>query len=160
MVNTGETYRTYPLEQVADVILQLAKAKGKGLTPLQLMKLAYISFGWYLAVTNTRLFHERIEAWRYGPVMPHLYRITKIWGKKTIPLETISVRQDSMDEFGKAFLAKIYNHYGHLTGIQLSSLTHQAGSPWDRVYQDGVPGIEIPQDLIREHYKDQLRETV
>ena len=147
---------TYRITSVADKILQLAKAQKRGLTPLQLMKLAYISFGWYIANFETRLFAERIEAWRYGPVMPRLYRITKVWGRNPIPLDKISDQPNSIDERGSEILGLVFNAYGHLSGIQLSSLTHQDGSPWHKVYRDGVPDIEIPEHLIYEHYKGML----
>lgn len=37
-------------QTVADDILKLAKRRGLELTPMQLVKLAYIAYGWYLAI--------------------------------------------------------------------------------------------------------------
>ncbi|MFK7838206.1 MAG: hypothetical protein AB8B60_18500 [Sulfitobacter sp.] len=40
------------------------------LTPMQLMKLVYISYGWYLAMHNAKLFNDRIEV-SYPPKFGH-----------------------------------------------------------------------------------------
>jgi uncharacterized phage-associated protein len=62
---------------VADEILKIAKRKGLHITPMQLLKLVYIAHGWSLAILGRDLFPDRIEAWKYGPVIPDLYRATR-----------------------------------------------------------------------------------
>ena len=146
----------YPLIDVADEVLRLSKSEGRALTPMKLMKLTYISFGWFIANYNRRLFPERIEAWRYGPVMPHLYHTTKEWGRNVIPFDKIDAEQKSIDGDGSKFLELVLNAYGHLSGIQLSQLTHQEGSPWHQVYRPDEFGIEIPERIIYEYYKGRL----
>jgi uncharacterized phage-associated protein len=139
---------------IADQILRLAKQAGKMLTPLQLMKLVYISHGWSLGIRNVDLFSDRIEAWKYGPVIPNLYHATKQFGRAEIPLALIDDSKPSaVDEETLSFLADVYSKYGSLTGVQLSNLTHQGDTPWAQVYKPGVFGIEIPDALIQEHYK-------
>ncbi len=146
---------THYLLPVADEILRLSKTEGRELTPLQLMKLSYICYGWYSATDGARLFQERIEAWRYGPVMPALYHQTKRWGRGPIP-EIPDSRPTSIEKSLSVYLRAVIDRYGHLTGRQLSSLTHQKGSPWDQVYRPGVPDIEIPHDVIARYYKAKL----
>ena len=146
----------YPLISVADEVLRISKRDDRLLTPMKLMKLTYISFGWYIANYDQRLFPERIEAWRYGPVMPRLYHTTKEWGRDSIPFDKIDAEQNSIDGEGSKFLKLVLDAYGHLTGIQLSQLTHQDGSPWHQVYRPNVLGIEIPQDVIHKYYKGLL----
>lgn len=58
----------------------------------------------------------------------------------------------------RAFLCYVYSKYGHLDGIALSSLTHQSGTPWDQVCEDGVLNLEISDDLIRNYYLALLHE--
>ena len=42
--------------------------------PIKLQKMLYISFGYYSFYNNDQdLFCEKIEAWRYGPVVPDYY---------------------------------------------------------------------------------------
>ena len=52
---------------IADYILAKSDMMGKSLTPMQVLKLTYISEGYSLAIDGERLFGDRIEAWKYGP---------------------------------------------------------------------------------------------
>lgn len=148
----------YDVLSVADAILRIAKAKGQQLTPMQLVKLTYIAHGWSLAIRDKDLFRNRIEAWKYGPVIPDLYQATKQYGRNPMPLDLIGGEEDfpvSPDD--KKFLEEIFEAYGHLDGIKLSYLTHQAGTPWTEAY---VPGLnaDISDARINEHYKALLSE--
>jgi len=99
------------------------------------------------------LFHNRIEAWEYGPVIPDLYRATKEYGRNPIPWYKISDEEASLDEATRRFLQSVYDIYKKFIGIQLSYLTHKSGTPWDKVYQSGVLNLEIPNELIKDHYE-------
>ena len=144
---------------IADEILKIAKRKGRQLTPLQLMKLVYISHGWSFPILGKDLFGNRIEAWKYGPVIPDLYHVTKQYGREPIPLDMIDDPETSaVDAPTRRFLENVFEQYGHLSGVALSSLTHRAGTPWDQVYRDDVFNIEIPDDLIRAHYQQRYDE--
>lgn len=140
---------------VADDILRVAKSQGRSLTPLQLMKLTYIAHGYALGLGVGDLFDARIEAWKYGPVIPDLYHTTKIYGRNPIPLNRIG---DGRALVGHAadVVDKVMAKYGHLSGVTLSNLTHRAGTPWSQVYEDGVLGIEIPDATIQSHYRSLL----
>jgi len=140
---------------VADDILKIAKRRGMALTPMQLMKLVYISYGWYLAMHNAKLFKDRIEAWKYGPVIPNLYQSTKRFGKSQIPTNLVAdgpISNSSMD----TFYDSIVENYAQYSGIALSNLTHRQGTPWQQVFQPNVMGVEIPDHLIRDHYQQGL----
>jgi len=144
----------YPAHQVAEAILREAKRACRSLTPMQLMKLTYIAHGWSLAVTGRDLFEDRIEAWKCGPVIPTLYQATKHFGRYAIPIAMVGDPAERLlEEPDAALVADVYQKYGHLSGIQLSDLTHRHGSPWQKVYSDGVFNIEIKDDIIRQHYK-------
>ena len=140
---------------VADDILKTAKRKGQSFTPMQLVKLVYISYGWHWAMHNTKLFNDRIEAWKYGPVIPNLYRATKRFGRDKIPTNLVSNSPISNEDM-KGFYESIVNNYGKYSGIALSNLTHRQGTPWQKVFQSNLLGIEIPDHLIREHYQQEL----
>ena len=148
----------YDALTIADEILKIAKAKGKALTPMQLMKLTYIAHGWALALLKRDLFPNRIEAWKYGPVIPDLYQATKSYGRNEIPLHAIGdVNETKVDPQTKAFLSSVFDTYGSFTGIQLSALTHKSGTPWAQVFRPNVMGISIPDDLIKRHYEELYR---
>jgi uncharacterized phage-associated protein len=146
---------TMTAQTVADDILKIAKRRGMSLTPMQLMKLVYISYGWYLAMHNAKLFNDRIEAWKYGPVIPTLYQSTKRFGRNEIPLELIADGPIS-DPRMEAFYDSIVGNYGQYSGIALSNLTHRQGTPWQQVFKPNVMGIQIPDNLITAHYQQGL----
>lgn len=145
----------YDVLDVADAILKIAKKKGKELTPMQIVKISYIAHGWSLALRDKDLFKNRIEAWKYGPVIPDLYQATKSYGRLPIPAAAIGDVSDMpVSEEDADFLEKVFDKYGHLDGISLSYITHKAGTPWTTVYQPGVMNIEIPDELIVRHYRE------
>lgn len=150
----------YDAITIADTLLKIAKRDGKSLTPMQLVKLVYIAYGWFFAIFDRKLFNNRIEAWQYGPVIPDLYHETKIYGRSPIPLHDIGEPNDILilEEDVKEFLEKIFKAYDGMDGIQLSSLTHRPGTPWTQVYQPNVHGIQIPDELICKHYKELANE--
>ena len=146
---------TYSAITIADQILRIAKSKGQALTPLQLMKLVYIAHGWSFPVRGCDLFENRIEAWKYGPVIPDLYQATKHFGRNPIGLNFVGEPSELVvDPSTKSFLESVFDAYGHMSGIALSSLSHQSGTPWQQVYQDGVYNKQIPDALIRDHYME------
>lgn len=147
----------YDVITIADSILKIAKQQGRRLSPMQLMKLVYIAHGWSLGLRGKDLFPDRIEAWRYGPVIPDLYHATKKWGRDPIPLDKVDGDLE-IDPTTEAFLRDVFAKYGHMDGIKLSNLTHKPGTPWQQVYRDGAFGIEIPDTLIRTHYEQLLHE--
>ncbi|KAF2516032.1 Panacea domain-containing protein [Flavobacterium foetidum] len=122
------------------------------LTPLKLIKLVYISYGWYLETFNSeRLVNESPQAWKFGPVFPILYNHLKKYGKKFVkePIENIST--EVISEEDAKFLDKIWSIYGVKDGIYLSALTHKEGTPWSETYPKG-DNLIIPDSLIKAHY--------
>ncbi len=142
---------------VADQILKSAKKQGKELTPMQLVKLTYIAHGWSLVVLGKDLFADRIEAWKYGPVIPNLYQATKIYGRNPIPSSVIDENSPSgLSESDVEFIDDFVSKYGNLDAYALSNMTHQPGTPWSKVYKPNVFHIEIPDELIKSHYNELL----
>lgn len=139
---------------VADDILRVAKARGKALTPLQLVKLTYIAHGYALGMGVGDLFNSRIEAWKYGPVIPDLYHSTKSYGRNPIPLDRIGDGRALTGDAARV-VDCVMDRYGDHDGIALSNLTHRAGTPWQQVYVEGA-NVEIPDDRIADHYRQLL----
>ena len=136
---------------IADEMLKVAKQDNKHLTPLKLIQLLYIAHGFRLGRDNVPLFSNKIEAWKYGPIIPDLYRSTKKFGHKGIPFDLIGDTSVVSPEV-RNFLEEVYNVYGHLSEVTLSSLTHQVGSPWDLIYDLYGQGEEIPDETIKKYY--------
>ncbi|OYQ80500.1 hypothetical protein B9T19_04385 [Ignatzschineria sp. F8392] len=68
----------YRAIDIANYILWYAGEKGhEGLTALKLQKILYYVVTGYLKKTGEFLFNEKIEKWRYGPVIPSVYHTFK-----------------------------------------------------------------------------------
>ncbi|XYK78759.1 MAG: Panacea domain-containing protein [Labrenzia sp.] len=133
-------------------LVDIAAEHGNTLTPMQLLKLVYIAHGWMLGLYGVPLIRDRIEAWKYGPVIPNLYHAVKHCRDSAVPPNIGYNPADQLGPVEENLLSQIYNIYGKSSGISLSNLTHQPDTPWDRVYRDGFSHIPIPNDTIQEHY--------
>lgn len=153
----------YPAKAVANEFLALAKADGKTISPMKLLKLVYFAHGWYLAFTGQPLIQERVEAWQYGPVISTLYHEFKKFGNDPITEEAEDVRVEGGkitpftpriddENLGKALIAKVWQNYGQYSAGQLSSATHQEGTPWAQIYKPGERSLVIPDEVIKKYY--------
>lgn len=148
----------YDPATVANHFISLASEEDRRLTPMQLVKLSYMAHGFSLAIKDRPLLDEPVEAWRYGPVIPSLYRKLKTHGNGGVDkaisrfFSTESLASEDAD-----LIAAVYKKYGRLTGGQLSFLTHKVGTPWHDAYRSNEYGIELDNASIRRHYADLLR---
>ena len=92
------------------------RAQAGPLDPLRLQKLVYYSQAWSLAWDHRPLFGEAIEAWRWGPVAPSLWRRLNA-GVQGNPTALSQTEQETV--------FAVLNFYGRLTGPQLVDLSHR-----------------------------------
>lgn len=144
---------------VARAFLRLANREGVAMPPLKLMKLVYLAHAWFMAHFDGRpLVSDRVEAWDNGPVFPDLFKSIEKYGKRHVERVQKSRREallgfsTTLDDDETELIEAVYHHYKHLKGSQLSWLTHQEGSPWDRTWDDCEPYQIIDSDVIWEHY--------
>lgn len=143
---------------VANRFLQLAKNKGRTLTPMQLLKLVYIAHGWMLGACGRPLIKNDVQAWTYGPVIPDLYR--KIAKYRSNPVEYIDTTEDeNLDEESLAIIDGVYKAFYKLSGPALSRITHKKGTPWSQTYAPGEFGKTISNDIIQDYYAAKLLES-
>lgn len=140
--------------KVAREILNLGKEDDRPLTPLELIKLTYIAHGWSLGLNEKPLVSENAEAWQYGPVFPGLYHALKRY--KANPVEEVPVGEEEYfveepTEDDMKIIRSVYKSYKKYNGIQLSTLTHQPGTPWDRTWKKSQGSI-IKNKVIKEHF--------
>lgn len=145
----------YGPAKVANAILALANAcePRRFVTPLQLIKLVYVANGWSLGLDRGPLVNEPALAWTYGPVIPSLYNLVRQYRSSPIqgPLRDDGSTAITLDD--QELIEAVYNAYGHLSGPQLSNMTHLPGSPWSQIWSNGAGQNEvIPNDVIEQHY--------
>ena len=129
------------------------KAKVNDMTLLKLMKITYIAHGWMLGIHEKSLFSEDVEAWKYGPVIPELYRETKQFGRS--PVTHLPDEYDfEPNEDEESIIKQVFDNYSAFTAGQLVELTHRKGTPWHIVKKTRGygPGTIIPVDLIQKYY--------
>ena len=146
---------------IANQILTFADGDGHSLTSMSLLKILYFSQGWHLATLGTPLVAQPFEAWKYGPVVRVVYDQIREYGKKPISNKlkifdiatadyvdaSVILPDESSDVLFNTFL-----YYGKFHAYTLSDLTHERGSPWERVWNEAdrraIPGMIIPNEQI------------
>lgn len=137
---------------VADHILMKASQQDLEITPLQLMKLVYISHGWMLGLYGQPLFSDSVKAWKYGPGIPELYRKIKKYRASPIT-DKLSDSNEKFSEEESDIIGQVVEIYGEFSGIELSAMTHEEGTPWYDTWREGGKFSNIPDSLIEEHFK-------
>jgi len=136
---------------VANRFLELAENGCTTLTPMQVLKLVYLAHGWMLGLYHRPLIKQRIEAWKYGPVIPSLYDAMRHFRGNPVT-GFLSAADNILDPDEADIVQQVFSNYGHLSGGALSRLTHKPGSPWEQIYRDHYAGDTIPDDLIENYY--------
>ncbi|MEY8495777.1 type II toxin-antitoxin system antitoxin SocA domain-containing protein [Lachnospiraceae bacterium 29-91] len=126
---------------VANNILQKGFNTENDITPMKLQKLTYLVFKKYYQDTQTILFPERFEVWKYGPVVRSIYNEFKKYGGnvireygKDLDGSILIVNEVASPQFKNA-LDTIWKKYGEYGGIPLSEMTHRQGTAWYKAVQ-------------------------
>lgn len=153
-------------ESVANYFIQKSFDTGVPLTPMKLLKLVYIAHGWHLGYFHAPLINDGVQAWRYGPVIPKLYRQIKHYGRGEIdaPLFGHGKLGDGSEppphEQTLPLLDRVWEVYSQYDGVRLSAMTHLPDTPWDKVWRasggDNYSGAIIGNDLMEEHYRGKI----
>jgi len=151
---------------IANFFIKCSFSTGDELTPMKLIKLCYIAHGWNLAIFNNPLLSEPVFAWKFGPVVANVYHAFKGYGNSRITSYANTNQGIEMpsDPNTEALLQKVWDVYKRFDGVQLSTMTHQKGTPWDIVWNEmgGKDRLDviIPDDIIEDHYKKLLNRPV
>lgn len=157
----------YTPSHIANFMLERAEREDRRLSPMKLLKLVYIGYGWNLAI-GEKLFDEAIRAWPHGPVVRSLYHEFKHYGKTGIRELSVNFDLDSGDisvprvpkgdEKANVILGKVWGVYRHFSGWDLRDKTHEPDTPWSQIYNKHGQDAAIPDDLIAEHFTRKIGE--
>ena len=137
--------------EIAGWFIEKGLGDNNPLSIMSLLKLAYIGHGWYMALNKGNpLFHNKIEAWPYGPVVVDIYNCFR--RKGLTPQAPDPDFPPVTDGEAIGFLEQIYDIYGGMHPWTLSNLTHVSGGPWETAIKWGGKFSEIPNELIMAHY--------
>lgn len=144
---------------IAKYFLSLAdEDAGDLISNLKLQKLVYYAQGFHLALYDTELFPEEIEAWTHGPAIPELYFIYQDYGSNGIPVPT-DVDFRIYDSQSRELLDEVYQVHGQFSAWKLRNMTHDE-PPWKSVYANSGAGGVIPKSIMRSFFKTQLIESL
>ena len=149
---------------VTNYYVEISKREGKDLRLLGLVKRVYIAHGFSLAISGRPLVDprfDRIEAWKYGPVIPSVYHSFKHNKDKPITEPAVISRWEGLDvkfeipmlqnDDDKELVELIWNRYSQLSDRDIVKLTHEPGTPWSMVYVEGENRL-IPDERTKDYY--------
>ena len=87
----------YTPSHIANFMLSRAENEGRDMSPMKLLKLVYIGYGWALAVLDKKLFDEPFYAWDHGPVVRSLYDEFKHFRASPITSYSIDFDLDNLE---------------------------------------------------------------
>ena len=129
----------------------------KELTELQIQKLVYYSYVWYIVKFNddknnivNKLFDERPRAWKYGPVFISIYEQMKFCDKSLVCKSYLKANDvnTKFDDKAEMILSLVYEFYGKYSGNRLSDMTR-----YEHPYKNTKLGDEIKEIDIYEWYR-------
>lgn len=144
---------TYTADNVARYLIYLASQElvgdnqeREGITNLKLQKVLYFVQAYYLAKLGKPLFSDNLKAWKYGPVVPSVYRKYKDSGSNPIISEE---DKSSLSEEDKKIVQKIWSTFGGYSASKLVDITH-AHTPWKEANKK--PSQIISNKALKEYY--------
>ncbi len=149
---------------VANKLIKKGMKEKKYFTPLQIMKLVYYCHAWMLGINGEKLLSHKIMAWKYGPVISELYGETRRFGRSKIkkPLGYKEFNYEFDEDFSEEeedLIDQVYKAYSGRSGIELSSMTHEIGTPWHYTWhKNNDINSEISDDLVKKHYAKKFSE--
>ena len=158
---------------VANYFIDLSLRDNKPIKLLGLIKRVYIAHGFALALLDHGLLDPRfdkVEAWKYGPVIPSVYHSFKQYKAEPIKEHTTVMEWDERigepkfetpvlnSKEDKKVVEIVWKRYADYTDSELVTLTHLQGTPWYLCFIKDE-NVVIP-DILTEDYYRRLIERV
>ena len=144
---------------IANEIIRRAHEAGQPITHLQVMKLVYFCHAWMLGLYSEPLSRQPVVAWKYGPVVPVVYDSLKRFGGEPINRGISGIEGEDYSDLETNLIDQVWNIYGNgkFTGTQLSTITHEKGTPWDLIMRKNGLHSVIPDPMIEHYYAEKAR---
>ncbi len=136
---------TYDALNIARFIVRKYIDDGNPVTNMKLQKMLYYAWVEYYKRYREFLFKDDVCAWKYGPVVPGVYREYRIYAG--LPIFR-SEPSSGIDERTGVFLTEFADSHKDFTACRLVNLAHRDGYPWKMVYREGEKYTKIPFETI------------
>lgn len=138
--------------QVAKYLLALqSEEAGDLISNLKLQKLLCYCQGMNLALRDTPLFLDEIQAWTHGPVVSRVYGEYKTFGSSPIPCP--EVESDDLSAEEKQLVEEVYQEFGQFSAWKLREMTH-AELPYQEAEATGSKTVN--PETMRKFFKSYL----
>ena len=161
MVGSKKMNAGHDSRAIANIFVDKAQTTADAAHPLTIMSLlkyVYFAHGWMLGHTGNNLICHKLQAWRYGPVVPEVYHAFSHQGTYIVQKEEKYNKPSSLEDLlpmERDIVSSVYEEYSKLPTFRLSAITHSPGTPWYR-YRHTYYG-EIPNDAIKEYYEELVK---
>jgi uncharacterized phage-associated protein len=144
-LSVGRYFLSIPREESGDLI-----------SNLKLQKLLYYSQGCWVAINGAHspLFHDKIFAWKHGPVVRTVYNHYAKYKSDALPQEP----RPPLRAEARPFLDEIYRVFGKFSAWKLREMTHQE-APWAKNYKPDVLNIEIPLSDLESYFSKHVKKA-
>ena len=124
-------------------------------SPLHLQKLLYYVQGWGLALLGRPLFRQRLEAWKFGPVVPEVYDRFRGRSDAVGPGE-IAPTGEEIDPTASALIDTVWREYVGVPSRELIERTHREPAWLEAragLADDAPSGAALSLDTMRTFFK-------
>lgn len=157
----------YKALDISRYIINYSNQKNYGVSNLKLQKLLYFVQAEFLTYSENKVpcFDEEIEAWGFGPVVPHVYQAFKQYGSGNIPTiteyiemtDTWQITKKTFDENvikakDRKKIAEIIEGLSDYSATALVNITHNQ-APWINAYEKGMNNV-ITKRSIQEYFEN------
>lgn len=117
------------------VKLSLSGDEKDPLTNLRLQKLLYYAQAWSLILRESELFSDDLQAWRWGPVVPAVYRkLPDEMAANHIGPDAFADAPDLQGDEAE-FVKRVWEAYNQYSALQLLKMAHEE-LPWRNAWGD------------------------
>lgn len=134
----------YSALDVAKYVISYSNEKRYEISNLKLQKILYFIQAEFLVSENEPCFYEEIEAWNFGPVVPEVYHVYKIFGGSNIYIRNFN--KNKILQKDREIIEAMVDVCAKYSPSRLVEITHNQ-APWKNAYIRGVNNIITKESM-------------